>query len=110
MIRKRFVLAAAIATLLTTAAVAVAVGSQRSTSKPQPLSGGASGVIELQNCGRVGFVAAPINQSLTCPADRPILNGMVFGAQTRLASTTGAAVGSFGVAELDLICCQLAQK
>ena len=70
MIRKRFVLAAAIVTLLTTAAVAV--GTQRSTSKPQPLSGGASGVIELQNCGRVGFVAAPINQSLTCPADRPI--------------------------------------
>jgi hypothetical protein len=106
--RKRFVLAAAIATLMTTSAVAV--GTQRSTSKPQPLSGGASGVIELQNCGRVGFVAAPINQSLTCPADRPILNGMVFGAQTRLASTNGAAVGSFGVAELDLICCQLAQK
>ena len=106
--RKRFVLAAATFTLMTTAAVAVA--TQRSTSKPQPLSGGASGVIELQNCGRVGFVAAPINQSLTCPADRPILNGMVFGAQTRLASINGAAVGSFGVAELDLICCELAQK
>jgi hypothetical protein len=34
---------------------------------------------------------------------------MVFGAQTRLGSINGA-VGSTGVAELDLICCQLAQK
>jgi hypothetical protein len=41
------------------------------------------------------------------PAD-PQWDG--FGAQTRLASINAAAVGSLGVAELDLICCQLAQK
>ena len=66
MIKTRFVFAAAIATLLTTAAVAV--GTQRSTSKPQPLSVGAGGVIELQNCRRVGFVAGPDQPTIDVPS------------------------------------------
>jgi hypothetical protein len=55
------------------------------------------------DCTRTGFVTMSTNMMMSCPTDFPLLNGVMFGAQTKAATVSGP----LGQVEWSFNCCRV---
>ena len=55
------------------------------------------------DCARTAFVTMSTNMMMSCPADRPLLNGIMFGGQTKAATPSGP----LGRVEWSFYCCRV---
>jgi hypothetical protein len=55
------------------------------------------------SCARTAFVTMSTNMMMSCPADFPLLNGVMFGEQTKAATVNGP----LGRVEWSFYCCRV---
>lgn len=93
--------------------VGVGLAAIRSYAQSKPVPPRMTPLAELEkgqkpippglDCIRTGFVTMSTNMMMSCPADFPLLNGLMFGAQTKAATVSGP----LGRVEWSFYCCRV---